>query len=223
MPVIISDLDGTILDVRERFAHAQVATFSSLGFDVPYKKAYNLYRWGYEPEILLGKLGITLSQEQWSLFFKRIDEEFYHHWNYSYVIPGVIEALHIVKPRVEGLQLITSRARIAETRSEFSAFGLDQVFDRVYTRGDLAKAEGVNEIPLFPFLNHRRRLIQLALSDIDHHEDVWILGDSTKEIEAAKSLGHVAVGVLTGFAKREDLEPTADYILSSVAEITSLL
>jgi phosphoglycolate phosphatase-like HAD superfamily hydrolase len=103
-------------------------------------------------------------------------------------------------------------------------FGLDKVFNHhVYTRGDLARAEGVNEIPLYPFLEHRQRLIKLAIADLEDQTDVWVLGDSPNELHAAKSLGSTTVGVLTGFFTEEELAPNSTYVIKSVADIPTLL
>ena len=219
----MSDLDGTIIDVRERFAHAQVATFASMGYQVHFERILQLFEFGLDAEKLLEKLGISFSSEEWQEFYLQVDDEFYSHWEYSQVFPGVIDALHTLKPRVQATRLITSRNRIEETNHEFHFFGIDQFFDRVHTRKHLALAEGVKEIPLYPFLPHRRRLIQLAIADVEVRDNVWVVGDSSGEMEAAKSLGYITVGVLTGYSKRKDLEPHTDYIITSLAELPNLL
>ena len=153
-----------------------------------------------------------------------IEQEFYKGWQHSQVFPGAREALQSIRPQLTALRLITSRAWVEETRREVKAFGLDPLFDQhVFTRGDLARAEGVAEIPLYPYLEHRQRLIQLSINDVEVQDTVWVLGDSPNEMRAAKGLNYIAVGVLTGFASKADLEPICDYILNSVADITTLL
>jgi phosphoglycolate phosphatase-like HAD superfamily hydrolase len=222
-PVLISDLDGTLLDVRERFAYAQAATLFSLGHEIPVSRLLSLYRFCLDADKLLKMLGITLTPNELTQYYTRISNEFLANWQRSRVVPGVKNAFEDLRTRTKTMRIITSRNEIHETRKEIHAFGLSNIFDAVFTRGDLAQVEGVNEVMLYPFIEHRRRLIHLALEGVDHQGFVWILGDSPAELEAVKSLGYVAVGVLTGFADRTDLEPYADYILDSAAEIGQLI
>jgi phosphoglycolate phosphatase-like HAD superfamily hydrolase len=223
--VLISDLDGTLLNVQNRFYHAQVNGLARLGYNITIDQVVPNMKYAMEVEnTFLNALGISLSDDELLQYFAFVEQEFYKGWNHSFVFPDVIEALQLVSSRVGALRLITSRAWIEETRQEIKAFELDQIFhEHVYTRGDLAVAEGVEQIPLYPFLDHRRRLIQLAIADIDSPDEVWVMGDSPSEMEAAHGLGYITVGVLTGFSSANDLAPFSTHIIDSVANITTLL
>ncbi|TRO54682.1 HAD family hydrolase [Candidatus Bathyarchaeota archaeon] len=224
MPILVSDLDGTLLDVRDRFIHAQINALADFGYTVTIEQVSPLTEFTMDYKQFLGGLDVQLSQEDLIHYFLRIEQEFYKGWQYSYVFPGVIEALKEIRPRVDALRLITSRAWVEETRDEVNHFGLDILFDRqVVTRGDLARAEGVQEVPLYPFLDHRQRLIQLAIADLETPNDVWVIGDSPNEMEAAQRLGYTSVGVLTGFYTPEALDPYCTHVLNSVADIDTLL
>ena len=175
-------------------------------------------------EQFLKGVNVSFSRNELVRYFLLVEQEFYKGWQHSFVFPGVIEALKKARERVDALRLITSRAWVEETRQEVKHFGLDQVFDRqVCTRGDLAQAEGVEEVPLYPYKEHRQRLINLAIIDLDTNSDVWVLGDSPSEMGTAKEIGYTTVGVLTGFYRRETLEPFCDYILNSAADINSII
>ena len=175
-------------------------------------------------ENFLNGLDIKFSQDELIKYFLLVEQEFYKGWQYSFVFPGVIDALKKVRQGIDALRLITSRAWIEETRQEVKHFGLDTVFDRlVCTRGDLAQVEGVAEVPLYPYNEHRQRLINLAIADLDDIADVWVLGDSPIEMDAAKQVGYTTVGVLTGFYSRERMELYSDYLIESAADINSLL
>jgi len=50
-----------------------------------------------------------------------------------------------------------------------------------------------------------------------------MVGDSTHDLLAGRAAGMVCVGVLTGPAPREELEPYADVVLESIAELPSWL
>lgn len=50
-----------------------------------------------------------------------------------------------------------------------------------------------------------------------------MIGDSTHDLEAGRAAGMVRVGVLTGTASRADLDPYADVVLTSIAELPDWL
>ena len=55
-------------------------------------------------------------------------------------------------------------------------------------------------------------------------ENVAVVGDTLHDMKMARSAGAgLAIGVLTGATPREVLEPHADYVLGSIAEIEALL
>ncbi len=226
MPILVSDLDGTILDVRNRFAHAQVNALTNFGHSVTVDQVSPIMHLAYTMDYtkFLDGLDISFSPDELLQYFLRIEEEFYKGWQHSFIVPGTIEALKAIRPRVAALRLITSRAWVEETRHEVESFGLDQVFDHhVFTRGDLARKEGVNEVPLFPFSEHRQRLIKLAIADLDNQDDIWVIGDSTDEMQTAQKINATTVGVLTGFSTKQDLAPFCTHILDSIADISTLL
>ena len=53
--------------------------------------------------------------------------------------------------------------------------------------------------------------------------EVALVGDSRHDLHAAKAAGAVAIAVLTGPATREELEPLADHVVESIADLPALL
>lgn len=53
--------------------------------------------------------------------------------------------------------------------------------------------------------------------------EVAMVGDSTHDLHAGRNAGMVCIGVLTGPASRADLEPHADVVLDSIADIPEWL
>ena len=53
--------------------------------------------------------------------------------------------------------------------------------------------------------------------------EVALVGDSRHDLHAAKAAGAVAIAVLTGPATREELEPRADHVVDSIADLPALL
>ena len=54
-------------------------------------------------------------------------------------------------------------------------------------------------------------------------EEVLVVGDTPNDMKFAHNGGSVAVGVLSGVSSKEQLQPSADYILDSVSEIPDLI
>lgn len=54
-------------------------------------------------------------------------------------------------------------------------------------------------------------------------EEVAFIGDTANDMRFAKNAGGMAVGILCGLANREELEPLADEVMDTPAEIIALL
>jgi phosphoglycolate phosphatase len=52
---------------------------------------------------------------------------------------------------------------------------------------------------------------------------VAMVGDSTHDLHAARAAGAVAIAVLSGPASRDELEPHADHVIASIADLPALL
>jgi phosphoglycolate phosphatase-like HAD superfamily hydrolase len=219
----VTDLDGTLLDVRERMAHAHLEALNRVGYHFELDQIEPLYRITLDARDLLTRLGVDLSRLDLSRYIALLNEAFYADWQLAQLIPGALKVLEKLRKKAIPMRLITSRNHSEPTQREIRKFGLDQFFDRAWTRADLAKEEGVESIPLVPFVPHRRRLIQLAIRDVTHDDDIWVAGDTAGELEAAKSLGFTTVGVLTGFGTADQLAPFAHHIIDSIADLVNLI
>lgn len=219
----ISDLDGTLLDTRERSIGAHVHAFQHIGYDIEADQIRLHFYHSFDVKELLLRLNIHLDESEFANYIQGFRDAFFGNWQSSQVIPGVFEALELLQDHAGYMRLITSRHAIESTHREVRHFGLNKFFDSIFTLGDLAKSENQKHVPLFPYLPQRRRLIRLALQGIEPNGSVWVLGDAPGELEAAKSLGFTAIGVLTGHGTKETLGPHADHILDSAAEIVQLI
>jgi phosphoglycolate phosphatase len=54
-------------------------------------------------------------------------------------------------------------------------------------------------------------------------QEIALVGDSTHDLHAARKAGAVAIAVLSGPASRDDLEPHADYVINSIADLPGLV
>ena len=53
--------------------------------------------------------------------------------------------------------------------------------------------------------------------------EVALVGDSTHDLHAARAAGAVAIAVLSGPASRAELEPHADHVIASIADLPALV
>ncbi|PSC04688.1 HAD family hydrolase [Alsobacter soli] len=53
--------------------------------------------------------------------------------------------------------------------------------------------------------------------------EVALVGDSTHDLHAARAAGAVAIAVLSGPAPRDELQPFADHVVESIAQLPALL
>jgi phosphoglycolate phosphatase len=56
-----------------------------------------------------------------------------------------------------------------------------------------------------------------------HPAAVALVGDSTHDLHAARAAGAIGIAVLTGPAPRAELEPLADHVVGSIADLPDLL
>ncbi len=223
LKAFLSDLDGTLIDTRERAIQAHAQALRPLGYSVTPDQIRNLYRYAFDSRDFLNRLNVHLSDSDFIQYLTNFRGHFFSHPELSYVIPGTLEVLTQLQSRTNHMRVVTSRHDIQLTQQEMRLHGLYKWFEAIYTRGDLAQAQGKERVPLFPYLPQRRALIQLALQDVKAEGEVWVVGDSASELEAAKGLGCVTIGVLTGFGTPDDLAPFANHVLNSFAEIVQLI
>ncbi len=53
--------------------------------------------------------------------------------------------------------------------------------------------------------------------------EIALVGDSTHDLHAARAAGAVAIAVLSGPASRAELEPHADHVIASIADLPALV
>ncbi|QTF08689.1 HAD family hydrolase [Brenneria izadpanahii] len=124
-------------------------------------------------------------------------------------LPGVKETLAGLKEQGFKLGVATADSKDATIFSLEKA-GIYHLFDYIgYSDGDIAPKPA-------PVLLHRF----CARCDLNAG-DIVIFGDTVSDMLFGRNAGAKRVGVLTGAASREDLEPYADMILSSVADFNA--
>jgi phosphoglycolate phosphatase-like HAD superfamily hydrolase len=220
---ILIDLDGTIFDITERDAFARCLALRDFGYDVSLDDVKKRYRPGIGTMGIVKELGIKLTEEEEKDY---IEASFAHFTNRENALnltrihSGAHSVLSSLSKKYT-LVLVTSRNSLSSTEEELEWFNIKAFFKLIVTREVAARHYGVEDIPLLPFQEQRTKLYKCAieLTEIDPGEMLCV-ADAVGEIEPAKKLGIKAIGVLTGFSSKEDLESAS---ISTIKDITELV
>jgi HAD superfamily hydrolase (TIGR01509 family) len=210
------DVDGTLNDTDDQFAHTAEAFFRPIRFLLPrqdYKHAARRFvMWAEAPgNVLMGlpdSLGIDDELARLVNFMNRSRS---HKMRHFLPITGVVEMLAALHGRYP-MAIVSARDETS-TRDFLRQAGIDKYFACI--AGALT-AEHTKPYP-DPILWAAR---QMGVSP----ENCLMIGDTTVDIRAGKRAGAQTIGVLCGFGERDELvRKGADEILNTTAELTQLL
>jgi len=153
-------------------------------------------------------LGVPLTAE----FVDQIDR-MYFQTTLDHLTPiGDVKALlGALAARGLRLGLMTNDAD-ANTRAQMQRLGLDRLLEFIAAY-DSGYGHKPDPDPVLAFA---------AFAKVDPAE-IAVVGDTAHDLVAARAAGSVAVGVLSGPVPRERLEPHADVLLGSIAELEAWL
>jgi phosphoglycolate phosphatase len=196
---IIFDLDGTLIDSRERlyrlFQHLVPA--SALTFDEYWNDKRNKidHRTILENKFAFSEQDIALFQKNW------MDQVELPEWlSFDKPFKGVTEYLSELRKQHE-LYLVTARQFETSVLMQLADYGWANIFTKIFVTAQ--KTEKTDLI---------KNALATGAAD-------WFVGDTGKDIETGKSLGMQTAAVLSGFLNREILmqyEP--DLIVDTVID-----
>ncbi|MCU0568160.1 MAG: HAD family hydrolase [Oculatellaceae cyanobacterium Prado106] len=215
---IITDFDGPIMDVSERYY--QVYRFCLELVGQPGQPIHTLSKaefWALKrsqtPERQIGQ--ISGLDEAQSLEFARIRRQTVHTIPYlSYDVPvkGAIATLE--KIHQTGIELVTmTMRRVRELDNALTRYNLGRFFadDRRYClANDYVKTNDVSD---------KTQLMGRAIAELPKVSDTWMVGDTEADILSAKANGIPVIGVLSGIRDRTQLQQhQPDWIVNNLGE-----
>jgi len=204
---VLFDLDGTLIDSIELIVRSfQHATAAFLGEPLP--REYILPTIGTSLVDELERVAPGQGAELLAAYRAYLRT---HHDSLVTVYPGVHDLLAGVQALGLPMGIVTSKSRISAAPS-FALFGIDRPMTIVVTYEDTDRHK-----PHPDPLLHASRLLDLPPSAC------WYVGDSTHDMEAARAAGMHAIGVTWGPYSRQELEPLADILVDTPAEVLTLL
>lgn len=219
---LITDFDGPIMDVSERYY--QVYQYCLEQIKRPNQQVQPMSKtefWECKrsciPESTIG-IGSGLDEEQ-AQEFAQLRRKTVHtmpYLVYDQLAPGAINALERLQQAGVELVVMTMR-RVRELEFAFSRYDLARFFPpecRYCLSNDYIKTGDTNDKPL---------LMEQAL-ELPAASDVWMVGDTEADMIAAKTHGVKAIGVLSGIRNTNQLSLyQPDLILNNLQETADFL
>jgi phosphoglycolate phosphatase-like HAD superfamily hydrolase len=216
---LLFDLDGTLIDSKERFYQSYVQALGD--FDLPAITREEFER-HYHLDELSHRLpqGAALRADFWRRFLENLTAS--DHETQT-AIPGVTNALF--RLREQGYAMAVATARLcpeSSVRRELEALGMLAYFDNVLSHARIAEREGEEKAAS----TNKRTIIEegAALLGLPTSQTAFI-GDWVADIRSAREAGcGLTVAVLSSGFKPEILRAERpDALLHSAAELPGLL
>ncbi|MGF1676908.1 MAG: HAD family hydrolase [Rivularia sp. (in: cyanobacteria)] len=220
---LISDFDGPICDVSERYYqvylfclkknHRQNQQIRILSKD----EFWQLKR-SRVPEKQIGIIsGLESAQAE---NFAQLRKQTVHtqpYFEYDILAPGAVETLLKVQQAGIDLAVMTMR-RVRELEYALQKFDLYQFFPenrRYCLSNDYVKTRDIDDKPL---------LMAQALKQLPPAEETWMVGDTEADITAAKKHGVKSIAVECGIRDRNQLEADhPDIFVKNLTEAVNFL
>lgn len=220
---LITDFDGPIIDVSERYYRVyQFCLEQSSHPDQTVKQLSKAEFWQLKrsrvPEKQIGILsGLDEAQAKTFAQLRRQTVHTKPYFQYDTLAPGALAALEKVQAAGIDLAVMTMR-RIRELEYAFERHDLVRFFpkNRCYClSNDYTKTRDIDDKPL---------LMERALVELPAAFDTWMVGDTEADIITAKKHGVKAIAVLSGIRDRDRLRLyQPDFIVKDLSEAVNLV
>ncbi len=206
---ILFDLDGTVIDSTEAIVESFLYACECYGFTHPtYEQITKLI--GYPLDVMFREVGVK-EDKVWD--FVTAYKEHYRviSKEKTFLLPKAKEAV-IEASSFARLGVVTTKtARYSKELLEH--FGIMCYFETLIGREDVTYPKPHAE-PIETALENMK---------IEKKEEVYIIGDTVLDLESAQNAHIKAVGVLSGYGRKNDLEKYNFVIKKDVYEAVSFL
>ncbi|RCJ20668.1 haloacid dehalogenase [Nostoc sp. ATCC 43529] len=202
---LITDFDGPIIDVSERYYRVyQFCLEKTRRPDQPVKELPKPEFWELkrkrvpEKQIALNS-GLDEAQAQEFAQLRRQTVHTQPYFEYDTLAPGAVDALLKIQQAGVDLAVMTMR-RVRELDYAFQKHDLGRFFpeNRCYClSNDYVKTRDIEDKPL---------LMARAIEELPAAADTWMVGDTEADITAAKKHSVKAIAVECGIRDRTQLE-----------------
>jgi len=220
---LITDFDGPIIDVSERYYQVYLFCLKETRRQNQSVKTLSKAEfWALKrsrvPEWKIGLLsGLDEAQAKAFAQLRRQTVHTHPYFDYDQLAPGAVEALEKVQTAGLDLAVMTMR-RVRELDYAFRRHDLARFFpeERCYClTNDYVKTKDIEDKPL---------LMERAIQELPPAAAIWMIGDTEADIVAAKRHGVTAIAVLCGIRDRAQLELyEPEYIVEDFSQAVDLV
>jgi phosphoglycolate phosphatase-like HAD superfamily hydrolase len=220
---LITDFDGPIMDVSERYYRVyQLCLEETKRANQEIRQLSKREFWRLKrsqvPERQIGMIsGLDEVQSRQFAQLRRQNVHALPYLVYDELIPGAVETLEKIQDLGIDLVVMTLR-RVNQLEFALNTHNLHSFFPpsrRYCLANDYLKQADVREKPL---------LMKRALKELPPALDLWMVGDTEADIVAAKTYKVKVIGVLSGIRDRQRLEQyQPDLIVNHLGEVVNLI
>ena len=188
MPLLIFDLDGTLIDSRLDLVHAVNATRAQADRGpLPDEQIFSFVGNG-APVLVKRAMGPEASDEEVARALEFFLDYYRHHaLDYTVLYPGVRESLKRLYAAGAQLAVLTNKP-VRISRRIMEGLGISPLFFKIY---------GGNS---FEHKKPHRIGIDTLRTEVEAPlEETWMVGDSYVDVQTARNAGVVSCGVTYGF------------------------
>jgi phosphoglycolate phosphatase len=207
MPVLIFDLDGTLIDSRLDLSHAVNATRAQAGRGpLPDEQIFSFVGNG-APVLIKRAMGTEATDEEVAHGLEYFLEYYRHHaLDYTLLYPGVRESLHRLHRAGAKLAILTNKPVVISRRIVHS-LGLGDLFFQIYGGNSFEYKKP-----------HRIGIDTLRTESETPAEETWMVGDSYVDVQTARNAGVASCGVTWGFQPETLREFPPDVLVDRLEE-----
>ncbi|MBE8968330.1 HAD family hydrolase [Nostocales cyanobacterium LEGE 12452] len=202
---LITDFDGPIIDVSERYYRVyqfcldKIRRPDQVVQELPKAEFWQLKRSRVPEKQIALNSGLDEAQAQEFAQLRRQTVHTEAYFTYDTLAPGAVDALLKIQQAGIDLAVMTMR-RVRELDYAFKKHDLGKFFpeNRCYClSNDYVKTRDIEDKPL---------LMARALKELPPAADTWMVGDTEADITAAKNYGIKVMAVESGIRDRTQLE-----------------
>jgi len=228
---IIFDFDGTLIDNTERDYQSFYYVFKKYKMNILNKeevmemrkkgalagdiiqKAISISNYKSKQEDLL-KIGLQERQ-------KFLESDLAMKWDIPFAY--TTEVLNFYKKNEYYIFLTTLRKNKSKLMDLLKQLGILKFFDAIYCIDDLSDEErSKSNSWRDKMIENKETMFCKIVNNKRHSNDVLAVGDTIYDMIAGNKAGITTIGVLTGYARKEDLLRYANLVLPSIKELQKI-
>jgi len=211
-PLLIFDLDGTLIDSRLDLAHAVNATRAQAGRGpLPHEQIFSFVGNG-APVLIQRAMGPDAGEDEVAAALEFFLDYYRHHaLDHTMLYPGVRESLDRLHAAKVQLAILTNKP-VRTSRRIMEGLGVAPLFFQMYGGNSFEHKKP-----------HRVGVDALRRESGMQAEDTWVIGDSWVDVQTAHNAGVASCGVTYGFQPETFREFPPDVLVDRLEEFVDRL